>query len=148
MLLLLNQLNLQQHVRSCCSPDSRTLDPTFEPLERAGRAINDGIRKDDQFPELDQLVQRMSIAKSVLMTLEGASNNYGLPEDSSWFPFQRTQILTIPDAIFAQYNSNFSITIELTIETQLTTQMGLFPEIQRAYITVDNRLYLWNYLNG
>src|SRR5437762_12795435 len=37
---------------------------------------------------------------------------------------------------------------ELTIETQLTTQMGLFPEIQRAYITVDNRLYLWNYLNG
>jgi nuclear pore complex protein Nup155 len=26
--------------------------------------------------------------------------------------------------------------------------MGLFPEIQRAYITVDNRLYLWNYLNG
>ena len=40
-------------------PDSRTLDPTFEPLERAGRAINDGIRKDDRFPELDQLVQRM-----------------------------------------------------------------------------------------
>ncbi|CCJ29602.1 unnamed protein product, partial [Pneumocystis jirovecii] len=26
--------------------------------------------------------------------------------------------------------------------------MGLFPEIQRAWITVDNRLYLWNYLNG
>jgi hypothetical protein len=48
-------------------PDSRTLDPTFEPLERAGRAINDGIRKDDQFPQLDQLVQRISIATSVLM---------------------------------------------------------------------------------
>ena len=39
--------------------DTRTVDPTFEPLERAGRAINDGIRKDDRFPELDQLVQRM-----------------------------------------------------------------------------------------
>ena len=38
--------------------DSRTMDPTFEPLERTGRAINDGIRKDDRFPELDQLVQR------------------------------------------------------------------------------------------
>ena len=36
---------------------------------------------------------------------EGASNNYSLPEDEAWFPFQRTQILTIPDAIFAQYNS-------------------------------------------
>jgi hypothetical protein len=40
-------------------PDQRSVDPTFEPLERAGRAINDGIRKDDRFPELDQLVQRM-----------------------------------------------------------------------------------------
>jgi hypothetical protein len=37
------------------------LDPTFEPLERAGRAINDGIRKDDRFPELDQLVQRLQV---------------------------------------------------------------------------------------
>ena len=42
----------------------------------------------------------------------------------------------------------FSLVLELIIETQLSTQMGLFPEIQRAYITVDNRLYLWNYLNG
>jgi nuclear pore complex protein Nup155 len=105
--------------------DARTSDPTFAPLERAGRAINDGILKDNRFPDLDFLVQ------------QGASTNYSLPEDPSWFPFQRTQILTIPDSIFAQYN-----------KTQLTTQMGLFPEIQRAYITVDNRLYLWNYLNG
>lgn len=41
--------------------DTRTVDPTFEPLELAGRAINDGIRKDDRFPELDQLVQRITI---------------------------------------------------------------------------------------
>ena len=40
--------------------ETRTLDPTFEPLERSGRAINDSIRKDDRFPELDQLVQRIS----------------------------------------------------------------------------------------
>jgi hypothetical protein len=86
-------------------PDTRSVDPTFEPLERAGRAINEGIRKDDRFPELDQLVQRMHLARWGLTCVEGASNNYGLPEDSSWFPFQRTQILTIPDAIFAQYNS-------------------------------------------
>jgi len=39
-------------------PETRTVDPTFEPLERAGRAINDGIRKDDRFPELDHMVQR------------------------------------------------------------------------------------------
>jgi len=43
------------------APQPSTLDPTFEPLERAGRAINDGIRKDERFPELDQLVQRIPI---------------------------------------------------------------------------------------
>jgi len=26
--------------------------------------------------------------------------------------------------------------------------MGLFPEINRAWITIDNRLFLWNYYNG
>ena len=26
--------------------------------------------------------------------------------------------------------------------------MGLFPEINRAWITIDNRIFLWNYLNG
>jgi hypothetical protein len=49
-------------------PDQRTVDPTFEPLERAGRAINDGIRKDDRFPELDQLVQRITV---IFKTLTG-----------------------------------------------------------------------------
>lgn len=49
----------QQRTTAPQQPDVRTVDPTFEPLERAGRAINEGIRKDDRFPELDQLVQRM-----------------------------------------------------------------------------------------
>jgi len=48
-----------QQTATPVQPNSRTLDPTFEPLERAGRSINDGIRKDDRFPELDQLVQRI-----------------------------------------------------------------------------------------
>jgi hypothetical protein len=26
--------------------------------------------------------------------------------------------------------------------------MGLFPEIDRAWVSIDNRLYLWNYKNG
>jgi hypothetical protein len=86
--------------------DARASDPTFEPLERAGRFVNDGIRKDNSFPELDNLVQRMIAGSDDKADCpEGASSNYQLPEDSSWFPFQRTQILTIPDAIFAQYNS-------------------------------------------
>jgi hypothetical protein len=48
-------------------PETRTFDPTFEPLERAGRAINDGLRRDDRFPDLDQLVQRITITLKILM---------------------------------------------------------------------------------
>lgn len=25
--------------------------------------------------------------------------------------------------------------------------MGMFPEINRAWLTVDHRLFIWNYLN-
>lgn len=55
----------------------------------------------------------------------------------AWKPFFRSEVVNIPDAIFEQYNS-----------TECFTQMGLFGDIQRAWITVDNRLYLWNYANG
>jgi len=95
----------QQAVTTAQS-DTLTADPIFEPLERAGRFVNEGIRKDNSFPELHDLVQRICHElQAPLILEEGASSNYQLPEDSSWFPFQRTQILTIPDAIFAQYNS-------------------------------------------
>jgi nuclear pore complex protein Nup155 len=30
----------------------------------------------------------------------------------------------------------------------MQTKMGIFPEIDRAWITVDNSLYFWNYRNG
>ena len=49
-------------IQVVAQPDTRALDPTFEPLERAGRAINDALRKDDRFPELDTLVQRIHLS--------------------------------------------------------------------------------------
>jgi len=57
------QLQQQTTTQVAPQPDTRTLDPTFEPLQRAGQAINDALRKDDRFPELDQLVQRMGISE-------------------------------------------------------------------------------------
>jgi len=49
-------------------------------------------------------------------------------------PFARTNSYTIPDVIFEQYNRVTSYTL-----------MGLFPEIRQAWVTVDNRLYMWDY---
>lgn len=68
---------------------------------------------------------------------EGSSSEYTWQTSPAWKPFFRSEVVNIPDAIFEQYNS-----------TECFTQMGLFGDIQRAWITVDNRLYLWNYANG
>lgn len=52
-------------------------------------------------------------------------------------PFTNTDTINIPDAIYDQFN-----------QTETRSDMGIFPEIDRAWITVDNRLYFWNYRNG
>ncbi|KAG5513990.1 hypothetical protein PMAC_000612 [Pneumocystis sp. 'macacae'] len=100
-------------------------DPLFEPLYRASTAINICITRDENYPEIGDILT------------QGYSSDYNLPLHFFWKPFSRISVMNIPDAIFEQYN-----------RTECYTQMGLFPEIQRAWITVDNRLYLWNYLNG
>lgn len=40
----------------------------------------------------------------------------------------------IPDQIFEQYN-----------RAQVSTSMGLFAELNHAWVTIDNALYLWDY---
>jgi hypothetical protein len=42
--------------------------------------------------------------------------------------------------------SVFSLTN--TIDLECKSFMGLLPEINRAWITIDNRLFLWNYEDG
>lgn len=69
-----------------------------------------------------------------LTTVEGQSSEYDLPATHAPEPFIRTATHTIPDAIFEQYNRVTSHTL-----------MGLFAELKQAWITVDNRLYMWDY---
>ncbi len=33
-------------------------------------------------------------------------------------------------------------------DKHLTAKMGLFEEIERAWFTVDNKLFLWDYADG
>jgi nuclear pore complex protein Nup155 len=42
----------------------------------------------------------------------------------------------IPDKIFDQYN-----------RAEVSTMMGLFAELNHAWVTIDNALYLWDYTN-
>jgi len=65
----------------------------------------------------------------------GASSEYSVqPLESSWAPFQKTNVYPIPDTIFQRYNRG-----------NITTRMGLFAEINHAWACVDNALLLWDY---
>lgn len=48
--------------------------------------------------------------------------------------FERVSQLDLPDKFFEEYNL-----------TECLTKMGLFPEISRSWIAVDNKLVFWNY---
>lgn len=71
------------------------------------------------------------------MDIEGSSGEYEVGPDYAPEPFYRVAQHMLPDSVFDQYNSASNSTL-----------MGLFPEVKQAYITVDNRLYMWDYATG
>ena len=40
------------------------------------------------------------------------------------------------------------LSLNLPAEVQLQQLQGLFPEIGRAWLTIDSKLYLWNFEDG
>ena len=57
-----------------------------------------------------------------------------MPTSQAWAPFQRLRSYEHPETMYDQVN-----------EMQMRVCMGLFAEINHAYIAVDNQLYLWDY---
>lgn len=49
-------------------------------------------------------------------------------------PFQKGKSYNIPDQIFDQYD-----------HAQVQTSMGLFAELNHAWVSIDNALYLWDF---
>lgn len=49
-------------------------------------------------------------------------------------PFHKTQMYPIPNQVFDHYNAG-----------ELQTLMGLFAEINHAWVVIDNSLFLWDY---
>ncbi|KAJ3145532.1 hypothetical protein HDU89_007029 [Geranomyces variabilis] len=79
----------------------------------------------DRYPDLWELLVRTTDeqVKESASTLAGM-HNY-LRSDT---------FVSLPNYVYEQYNS-----------VQCKAFMGLFPEINRVWITMDSRLYLWNY---
>jgi nuclear pore complex protein Nup155 len=51
--------------------------------------------------------------------------------------FFKKQFAVLPEPLFEQYS-----------KLEYKCFMGLFPEIHRAWVTIDNKFYVWSYLDG
>ncbi|KAJ4153524.1 hypothetical protein LMH87_010008 [Akanthomyces muscarius] len=96
------------------------------PVVRAARAINGSLTSDENFPDIDSYCR------------QGASSDYEIPvTDTAWSPFHKIHMYPIPNQVFDHYNTG-----------ELQTLMGLFAEINHAWVVIDNSLFLWDYTNN
>ncbi|KAJ7071105.1 nucleoporin, partial [Mycena amicta] len=100
----------------------------FAALSNASSILNAEFAKDAQaIPDLgDSLTAGAQ-----------ASASYSVFSDDTRVPFQKRKLVGIPEALFQFYNS-----------TSVNSHMGLMPEIERAWISIDHKLFLWDYIEG
>ncbi|KAI0161937.1 nucleoporin-domain-containing protein [Hypoxylon sp. FL1284] len=96
--------------------------PALPPLAKAASYINSALRKDGEYPQLDSYCRQIS---------SDYDSSYC---DSSWTPFKKTHMYNLPHNVLDQFN-----------RAEVSTVMGLFAELNHAFVTVDNSLYLWDY---
>ncbi|KAF9270147.1 nucleoporin [Marasmius fiardii PR-910] len=95
-------------------------------LQSASTVLHEQFTKDAQIiPDLGD-------------TLTGqASSSYSISPDDTRVPFQKRKLVGIPEGLFQYYSS-----------TSVNSHMGLIPELERAWISIDHKLFLWDYNEG
>ncbi|PKY04421.1 non-repetitive nucleoporin [Aspergillus campestris IBT 28561] len=101
---------------------SKSKNQILSTEERAARTVDDTLAQEARYPDLDSYLS------------QGFSSDYDVPASASWAPFQKVKMYNIPDQIFDQYN-----------RAQVSTSMGLFAELNHAWVAIDNALYIWDY---
>ena len=96
-----------------------------EPSKLASKYVDASILRDKITPVLDDTQYH---SNAVNYNFSSEPNGLG-----PFTPFERTEIIDIPDEILKEYNK---------VET--VSNMGIFSEISRAWVTIDNKLILWN----
>ncbi|OTA55948.1 nucleoporin Nup157/170 [Hypoxylon sp. EC38] len=96
--------------------------PPQPPLAKAATYINNALARDSEYPQLDSYCRQISSDYDILRS------------DSPWAPFQQTTTYALPNNVLEQYN-----------KAEVSTMMGLFAELNHAWVTIDNSLYLWDY---
>lgn len=96
-----------------------------KPLELASRYIEHLECRDASTPVLDE---RSYYNNGVNYNFSKEVGGLG-----AFTPFERQQVIHIPDEISKEAS-----------RTEIKSDMGIFPEINRCWITIDNKLILWN----
>jgi hypothetical protein len=106
-------------------------DDDFAPLKLAGRDILKTLRRDETSPHGDLYRRILSSASSASSSSAEALPNHHYFPDGKW-----THSQSVPLPTFLQ---------DKLAKATMGSLMGLFPQAQLAWMTVDATIYLWSY---
>ncbi|KAF8507029.1 nucleoporin [Russula emetica] len=110
---------------------SHTTPPTpdLPLLQGASQVIQDYFVKDSQvIPDTGELLVLPGVPSSA---------SYSVSPDDHRVPFQKRRLIAIPEGLFQFYNT-----------TDVVSHMGLLSAIERVWVAIDHKLFLWDYVEG
>uniref|UniRef100_A0A7N6AE55 Nuclear pore complex protein Nup155 n=1 Tax=Anabas testudineus TaxID=64144 RepID=A0A7N6AE55_ANATE len=111
-----------------------------EVLENSARLIDRHLQDDRCFPDLSEL---LSVPSHNMPSLSGVSDMD--------YPLQGPGLLSVPNLPELSAVRRVPLPPELVEQfshMQCNCMMGVFPEICRAWLTIDNDIFMWNYEDG
>ncbi|KAL0951292.1 hypothetical protein HGRIS_008003 [Hohenbuehelia grisea] len=110
-------------------PQTKPAAVDLAALQAAAAVLLDQVNKDAQsIPDLGE---------ALITPGPQASASYSVYPNDYRDPFQKKRHVAIPEALFEYYNS-----------ANVMSHMGLLPEIGRVWISIDHKLFLWDYIEG
>uniref|UniRef100_A0AAY4CWY0 Nuclear pore complex protein Nup155 n=1 Tax=Denticeps clupeoides TaxID=299321 RepID=A0AAY4CWY0_9TELE len=119
---------------------SNSAAPLQEALESSGRLIERHLQDDRCFPDLSEL---LNVPAHNMPSLSGMSDMD--------YPLQGPGLINVPSLPELSAVRRVPLPPELVEQfshMQCNCMMGVFPEISRAWLTIDNDIFMWNYEDG
>lgn len=139
LLLSVGKLNSTLAMPSSAGPSSPAA-AIAEALENSARQIDRHLQEDRCFPDLSEL---LCVPSHNMASLSGVSDMD--------YPLQGPGLLSVPNLAELSAVRRVPLPPELVEQfshMQCNCMMGVFPEISRAWLTIDNDIFMWNYEDG
>ena len=111
----------------------------FVPLQNAGKSILNALRKDESCAHGDLYRRIISTTPTTTTAGTGMNDSDSTVPNHHYFSkgaWKHKQSIPLPPYLQEQIS-----------KAKMSTMMGLFPQAQLAWMTVDDKVYLWTY-NG